>query len=354
MHFKSIILFTLSVILLSACRTRGQSQSASGDSTIVWVCGHVNDGTSDRACYWKNGQITLLPPDLKLFQFSFANDVCVDKGDVYIVGFSPLFATLWKNGRPQSIGNPLLALNAVVVNNGNTFMAGNVVDSMNSRQEDGFFWKNGRMTPLPAPFGKAVASRLAVAGDDIYITGVLSKDTGQLGQYAVCWKNGAATQLSTDTSTCQGIAVVKGDVYIAGALTGTQRTSALYWKNGVAVSLPSDSINSSATAIGLIGSDVCVAGETFNRRLQIYNAVYWYKGVQHYLTNPDIESSANCFTVHNGDVYIGGVIARPNATDGNKWEACYWKNGVLTRLDWPGGGKGNRYVSGIFVTGPGR
>jgi hypothetical protein len=343
----------LSVIVFSACGTRSQSQNVSADSTTVWVCGHVADSNSSYASYWINGQFHLLPPPVNQIETSFAEGIWVDKDDVYIAGFSPLGATLWKNGKPESIHLPLLSLTAVAAGNGNVYMTGNELDPTDGSREDGYLWINGQLMALPRPFGNAVASRLAVEGDDVYITGSIIRDTARQGTYAAYWKNGVATLLSQDTSTTQGIAIQHGDVYIAGALTGTQRTSALYWKNGVPVNLPSDSINSSATVIGVKDNNVFVAGIAFNRRLQIYNAVYWYKGVQHYLTAPDIESSAHCLVIHNGDVYIGGVIARPNATEGNKWQACYWKNGVLTLLPWPGG-KGNLYVSGIFVTGPGR
>lgn len=78
----------------------------------------------------------------------------------------------------------------------------------------------------------------------------------------------------------------------------------------------------------------------------------WKNGLINLLP-PEINVSENSFAnsiwVENGDVYIGGVIARPNASDADKWQACYWKNGVLTTLDWPGG-EGSLYVSGIFVS----
>lgn len=346
----ALIPATLALLLFGACGTHASTDTTT--ARTVWVSGNVNDGARSKACYWKNGLINLLAPEINVFENSFAESIWVEKGDVYIAGFTPLGATLWKNGKPERIGNVLLALATVGVSNGDVYVTANELDSTGSPQQDGYLWKNGRLTALPAPFGKASAARLAVDGTDVYITGTLNKDTARKGQYAVCWKNGVATVLSSDTSTADGIAVANGDVYIAGTLTGTQKTSALYWKNGVAVALPSDSINSSATLIGLLKNDVFVAGEAFNRRLQIYNAVYWYKGVQHYLTAPDIESSANCLAVYHGDIYIGGVIARPNASDGNKWQACYWKNGVLTTLDWPGW-KGNGYVTGIFVSGEG-
>lgn len=66
--------------------------------------------------------------------------------------------------------------------------------------------------------------------------------------------------------------MVGNDVYIAGAITGSDRSlHATYWKNGVAMQL--DSTYSVANAITVFENDVYVVG---NR--SVHTALYWKNG----------------------------------------------------------------------------
>jgi predicted RecA/RadA family phage recombinase len=85
-------------------------------------------------------------------------------------------------------------------------------------KDTAMYWKNG--TPVYIDQGDITA--MAVAGDDVYLSGYINDTT------AVYWKNGVRTILSPNALTT-GIAASGSDVYV----TGRENGNAVYWKNGV-------------------------------------------------------------------------------------------------------------------------
>jgi len=83
------------------------------------------------------------------------------------------------------------------------------------------------------------------------------------------------TTSAQSTAAATSIFVSGSDVYVAGYETLNNYTYATYWKNGVATNLTSN-IYSEASSIYVSGSDVYVAGfEVING---IKYAVYWKNG----------------------------------------------------------------------------
>lgn len=349
---RNLLLILAGCGLLSACiKHNGHSGGGGSSSVTVYAAGCVYGGPYNQACYWKNGQITLLPPTPNTTTNSFAYGIWVQDTNVYVVGTTYLGMTLWTNGVPQVIGDLGATPNAVAATGNNVYIAGYDNAGYNSVAK---IWTNGQPDILNTPYPTAGATAILLSGGDIFTLGSVGNGYGQIGLYAGYWKNGDFTGLTADTtySTAGGIAVNNGDVYIAGTIQNFI-SGAGYWKNGMFINLPSDSTSPGASAISFAGNDLYIAGGVYNRTLEIFNAVYWRNGVQSFLTDPSVQSAATCMTTNGSDVYIGGMQATPigNGPTYNEFEATYWKNGVATTLSWPGGGPGYRYVYAIFVAG---
>ena len=76
------------------------------------------------------------------------------------------------------------------------------------------------------------ANGIAVSGSDVYIAGAVFGSDGAL--HATYWKNGVPTTLDQKYSVATAITVSGSDVYVAG---NRSVDSALYWKNGTPVVL---------------------------------------------------------------------------------------------------------------------
>lgn len=90
-------------------------------------------------------------------------------------------------------------------------------------------------------------------------------------------------------------------------------------------------------AIAVQGSDVYVAGTTYDNRRQC--AAYWKNGVVTVLANQYTSAMATGIAVAGNDVYVTGFIH-----DNNTGYAVYWKNNSEVRLSV--GGSCNAIVIG--------
>lgn len=120
------------------------------------------------------------------------------------------------------------------------------------------------------------------------------------------------------------------DVYIAGS----ENNEACFWKNSIKTILQNGT-GLTATQIITENNNMYVRGyDQSNTNLQFF----WKNGVKtsinQYLNIPSsVESSIQGFTVKNGDIYFSGYEENPiPASPSEKYQICYWKNGVKTIL----------------------
>ena len=255
---------------------------ALSDSNVyVSSSGHI---TGNNVTYWKNGlginlaDPSIISPSAKALTVS-GKDVYVT-GISYINNFQRQVPIYWKN-QDQAIkitncANP--EVNAITVSGSDVYIAGASSGGIGTNFNfiAPCYWKNGTPTYLVSPkplLYQGVAKSIYISGSDIYVVGDVSASAGALTGGAVCWKNGTPTELTTSKSHANCVVVAGNDVYIAGVIYGTEgNPHAAYWKNGVAVILDPN-YHSAANAIAVDGNDVYVAG---NRGLDL--AMYWKNG----------------------------------------------------------------------------
>lgn len=202
--------------------------------------GGINEDLQPR--YWKNGQEILLPlpPDPNGGDNDGSADfIAVVNNDVYVIGrdiyYTPLY---WKNGQlVKTVNNELQRVVTITTLNGDVYAVG-------AHNKQAAYWKNGQTKVLTTE--ESLATAIAVAGNDVYVTGVIGSyygknlypgyGNGGMGKY---WKNGQPVELSGAISPYPtSIAVAGSDVYVAGIDQGNMRF--MLWKNGQPVELGND------------------------------------------------------------------------------------------------------------------
>jgi len=121
------------------------------------------------------------------------------------------------------------------------------------------------------------------------------------------------------------------DVYVAGI----ENNKACYWKNNQKTYLSAGD-NITPLNIFLDNNNIYVTGYAQSDYFKEY---FWKNNVRYsfrqYLNIPtNIYLRIADFTVVNNDIYFCGIIENPlPATPDEKYEYCYWKNGVKTVLN---------------------
>ncbi len=165
----------------------------------------------------------------------------------------------------------------------------------------------------------------------------------------------------THSAAANAIAISNGDVYVAGSeddgkqvlnFAGDNVEVAKYWKNGTPVALGDGTLNTSANAIFISGTDIYVAGSTFETIQTPTNSTYstpvatlWKNGVPIYLTDGLHFSTALSVYVSGTEVYVAGFAAQ-TAQKGDV-AATLWKNGIPVKLSSVVGSA----ATSVFVAG---
>ena len=127
------------------------------------------------------------------------------------------------------------------------------------------------------------AEAITVDNGNVYVAGQWFDSTGWNGE-ACYWINGVRYDLQGggDPNTeVTGIAFDNGDVYVSGVMSdgSTFGTNACYWKNGELFELTDASVDAMANSIGINNGDVYVTGWKIQNHASI--ACYWKNGNLH-------------------------------------------------------------------------
>ena len=187
----------------------------SGDN--VYIVGGLFGSSNElhsSAVYWKNGQQITLAHNQ-----GYPSSIAVSGNDVYVC-----------NGGSDGSG--------IIEEDGNAFAV---------------YWENGRQITLTQHrdgYDDYIPSGIAVYGSDVYVCGYFFRPmiynysgsgsgstTGETVRWkAVYWKNGQLITLAQN-AVATGIAVHGNDVYVCGYMYSGSGTLAVYWKNGKQVVL---------------------------------------------------------------------------------------------------------------------
>jgi hypothetical protein len=275
--------------------------------------------------------------------------------DVYVAGYqrtsnlNPV-AILWKNGLPTALTGPTNdgVASAIAIADTNVYVTYYIANGTGFWQAQ--YWKNGIANIVTEGNYQVFYPNylaVAIAGSDVYVAGAQTIDLYSNSDYvARYWKNGVAVTLTPGGlgAKASSIAISGNDVYVAGygQTADDHFPEAMYWKNGVASILPSRYAQSYAqtTSIAIVGNDVYVAGsETYG----VSTAKYWKNGVAIELTDGTNDAYANSIVVVGNDVYVAG-----QENNGTQFVAKYWKNGVAVALT---GGTTDAGANSIVVVG---
>jgi hypothetical protein len=283
---------------------RGWAEKIVVNAGDIYILGTADNGARSVGCYWKNGVITLLSYD------GYPSDIAVSNGDVYVVGsYTSTYDNIpcyWKNGIKtdlaiiqNAVGNLDGHAYAIYIYGDIIYIAGRY--GISHPQEDtviiSCYWQNGARIALDDKPNYRVED-IFVNGNDVYLTG----DTHVAPAQPWLYKNGVFSILPSGTNGSRGvgIAISNDDVYVVGYVYNDPY-QAVFWKNGVLNTLPdgSNGKDSFAHSIAIVDGDVFIAGAVdvfydFQGEGSTSTACYWKNGVK---TNLLDNGSANGIAV---------------------------------------------------------
>lgn len=206
------------------------------------------------------------------------------------------------------------------------------------------YWKNADIVNLSDGSRHAFAKSIFVNETGVYVAG--EEHNSSSVYVAKYWKDGQAITLSNGMkhAFATGIFVSNNSVYVSGSQETSGQRQAKYWLNGTEHNLTDGVKHAVANSIFVSGNDVYVGG---NMNEPLERARYWKNGNEVGLSQSSgtVRSVASSIAVSGNDVYVAGY-QQFDATNGGKYIATIWKNGVPFLL---GSSTNNSYATGVAV-----
>lgn len=222
------------------------------------------------------------------------------------------------------------------------YLAGDVIAT--NGKNVATYWKNGIAVRLADSLSNSRCNSMIVQGNDVYIAGAILGTDDDVAHYyfgAAYWKNGVVTQLDKgpNYSEAFGITLVGKDIYVGGNTSDDALLPfATYWKNGVETKLPAPYPGSDVYAVGSNGTDVIFAGDTRYNDNYAYRATYWKTTGSPVPLADDGNGAAYAVAMSGNDVYTCGYVGS---------NAFYWKNSTSNLLS----NLSSTRVNGIGISG---
>lgn len=288
--------------------------------------------------------------------------------EIFLGGSYGNKAAYWINNQvftPYGINSKI---NEVTLHNGKLTGCGEQLNEARSVNE-GVYFQNATVTSIQPYILTTVsnntehsyAKAMFSDGTDYYIA-------GNDGNRISFWKNGYLKTNLTDNSTsgyAKGIFVSGNKLYMVGWQGNTPK--AMLWEYDLVTNAPSLRTNLTGGATGIANSVFVSGTDVYVGGWRNHNATYWKNGVETNLSNlsgadgVDKKAYINKIIVVDNVVYAVGLIKE---TASSSFEACLWKNGVMTKLSKSGTGdseafdikvKGNNvYIVGDETVSHGR
>lgn len=347
---RLLFLFVIIIITFIACKKDPPMTSGSNNNPTllptVYIAGDSFNTTTQYwpyPIYWKNGKQVHLPhPGL-----SSGSDIAVSDSNVYVTSsgvFQGNNVTYWKNGIGINLADPTIiypTATGITLSGNDVYTVGTAYVT-NFQKKVPIYWKNqdNAIKIATYSFNHGEGRDIAVVGNDVYIAGTTFDFILGAGSPPCYWKNGAPTFLHAVTPSFNGVAksifVSGSDIHVVGECYPSSSASpfgwAVYWKNGIPTELAPSNKISEANCVTVVGNDVYIAGAVTGTDGQRH-ATYWKNGIPVILNNATatISSTATAIAVYENDVHV----VENRSVD----SAIYWKNGQATSL-----GRGRAYA----------
>jgi len=291
-----ILLFA--VFFFSACGDDDNSpEQVMPTEKDVYAAGVIIKDGVGRATWWKNGTETIVSDGTHQ---SSVFDMWVDNSDVYLCGIvnkGTNLATYWKNGVEVSLDDDYSSAKAIVVSNGDVYVAGTVFISNKTAAT---VWKNGEPQQISDASSSEIVNDMFVQNTDVYVAGIANNGGKQVATY---WKNNTKIFLSDEITVATKIFISGNDVYVSGWENKGGVYRACYWKNGNIIYLTDGTHAAEAHGIFVSGNDVHVSGRENNI------ATYWKNGTPaRVFRNGGLENALLGADLFIG-VSVGGIVS---------------------------------------------
>lgn len=302
----------------------------------VYLAGYSkNESDVDVASYWKNGELTLVNDQSAQ---SYANDILVYNGSIYLAGVDNGKPCYWKDGarvylnpNNQNLGEII----SIAQNNNILYFAGTYrIIGTNFYRASIWMKEEGKVAKqiyLSNVQGEAINIEFIATG---YL--IVGKEDNR----AVYWSNDPVdnsikiTLLSNTSGNAISVKVINNEYYMFGN-TNTQLGNYWgLWKNqDTFTPLQLLSVENIINAISIDDNqNIFLVGHYWDNLIP--KASYWTQtGEKVELST--VNSSATDILISEDDIYISGVSG---------YAACYWKNEKLISLATP-----NSYANSISI-----
>ena len=340
---------------MTACG--GGDSSAPPPPTVYAAGWALEDELHAAPVYWTSATPTVLSRidpscDGRAYGMALAG------ADVHIAGYtarcdaqsgSATTAAWWKNGQRLDLPKPndfSSVGSDIAIAGGSVYIAG-AVSSADGLLPVPIYWKDGvpRPLPLPSDTDSGIAQRIAVSGQDIYVTALFRTSDGFIVGYD---KNGTLVRLPpmpnvSPVGDPYRITVSGTKLYVSGSLLlpsdpaigGRLRLIGGYWEDGSFVQLSTDIQADDVGAADFLVDGGHIYGAGWRRDSTTFASVplLWADDMANVLVSgdPNLKSGvASAVTVASGDIYVSGFAFDANVSSFGA--ACYWVNGVRFQL----------------------
>ena len=325
-----VICLSLSFFIGGACKKNKPDRPVDPDGKVIYLAGSLeNSAGTSLPTIWKNG----VPQSLSTNEGS-AYDIFLSGSDEYVTGYELVsndrVAKVWKNGVPQTLpaSTNYASGEQIFVSDGKVYVLGFETFSYQTA-----LWIDGvkQSMALPAhPYNSGNQNvGLTVLNGDVYTAGVIKNAAGV--EKAALLKNGGRMGIDTlpnTSSSASRLTVAGNDIYMTGyeAINSSNPIPLRLWKNGVKQTLADAPAGANFAACFVSGSDVYLVGEDRSKPVGTIGMLIWKNGrLIHEVGGNNRILNPVAIVVSDGDVYVGGselVVAT------GIWKAKIWVNGI--------------------------
>lgn len=212
----------------------------------IYILGVEQDsfGVSNNLSVWINGVRNSIASTVPTSSI-FARSICVYNNDIYVSGAindgTTSRATFWKNGIATTVSSASSACSDIKVDQTGIhvlyaeYVGGGVASSLK-------YWKDGVNTTVSTQIPEA--GKIAVKGANVYITGA-ERETGSAIFKACYWKNGVKKLLDGGNGlVADDIKMgANGDLFVSSRTAFGGYTFLTYWQNDVKKTLGTSNDN---------------------------------------------------------------------------------------------------------------